>query len=689
MRPIEIMRFNLHVALAVLLHTHALAFTTTSNHIGVYTPLISKRSSTTTACDVEQTANVPLHQELASRPDIKVQESQVQQPIDEHSSVIYAARTVDDEEVCEGYIVKKLYESNAYEAHMSCDNVENVDQFIAVFHKLLVHYLSIEYELYEKERDDFSCGVRCSSQLKVLVDYDTVEKSMVNELERIGFPLPSEKSQSQSSDGLYINLEQYMPFLNEYAFKHRGTEQGNISLLVLQMMSKRRVAFDFEAYEHKVQQQDHQSIERRKSVIAHQKQVLPSSAIDQVMNVVDEIKSRKFLSMNPDSVDGLPSLHLNLISNGKPMFDEADIVNDSDSTEDTFSQCISKMVDILHPHLYDDLLPSVRKLTNSSTIEISDVFIRNYGKMDEDESNNRYGLSSHYDVTAYATFVITLDSTACTGRNGLYSILPTNLGDATGHAALRKFFPLDKGDGVVHTYNVLHGVDVDPELNQVRTSLIVWFVDTGKANDESDQDSANRPPWLANPTDDVDEFVAGLIPVTESTVEEDGNMMLRSASKGNIFAMTSLAQMCDDGLVPESQYNVILKELAKQDGYNPFLQIHQTDGKMSCERLSSALWYQAGIYGGHRSAQASLADELMHQYMSTKDKLLNSTEQEDILLSASVLFAMSLTQGYDCKETLGRIMDIECGRLASAGIDIPLSFASPVVQVLLMFMEDR
>ena len=85
--------------------------------------------------------------------------------------------------------MKKLYESNTYEAHMSCDNVENVDQFIAVFHKLLVHYLSIEYELYEKERYDFSCGVRCSSQLKVVVYYDTVEKSMVNELERIGFLL--------------------------------------------------------------------------------------------------------------------------------------------------------------------------------------------------------------------------------------------------------------------------------------------------------------------------------------------------------------------------------------------------------------------------------------------------------------------------------------------------------------------
>ena len=74
--------------------------------------------------------------------------------------------------------------------------------------------------------------------------------------------------------------------------------------------------------------------------------------------------------------------------------------------------------------------------------------------MNEDESiATRYGLSTHYDVTAYATCVMTLDSTASTGRNGLYTILPTEgMGSSSSHAALRTFFPLETGDGVVQMY---------------------------------------------------------------------------------------------------------------------------------------------------------------------------------------------------------------------------------------------
>jgi hypothetical protein len=40
------------------------------------------------------------------------------------------------------------------------------------------------------------------------------------------------------------------------------------------------------------------------------------------------------------------------------------------------------MVDILHPTLYDMLLPAVWQLTNSTTLELSDIFIRNYGVME-------------------------------------------------------------------------------------------------------------------------------------------------------------------------------------------------------------------------------------------------------------------------------------------------------------------
>ena len=423
-------------------------------------------------------------------------------------------------------------------------------------------------------------------------------------------------------------------------------------------------------------------MEGQRTVVSRQKEILPSPVIDEVMGIVEEIKSRQWLSTNPDSVDGLPSLHLNLITDGKPLFDEADH-NDGDAI--TFALCISKMVSVLRPHLYGHLLPSVRELTNSSTVEISDVFIRNYGKMehlaDQDDSATRYGLSAHYDVTASSTCVVTLDSSAATGRNGLYTILPTPGVGATSHTALRKFFPLQRGDGVVHTFNVLHGVDVDPKLDRSRTSLIVWFTD-GISEDKN-----ISQPWLLNPTDDVTEFVLGL--ASESAAEGDRNhMMLKnavdqfalyisSASRGNIFAMTSLAQMCIDDLIPESRYGHILNILVGRAKQNPFL---PPDGNTSVKKL---VWYHAAIHGGHMVAQISLADELMCQYMKVKDDL-STAEQESLLSIAAFLFTVASVQGYDATLPLARLTDVECHRLNGIGIAPPSEefFASPVIKIL-------
>ncbi|KAL7531296.1 hypothetical protein ACHAXR_003963, partial [Thalassiosira sp. AJA248-18] len=617
---------------------------------------------------------------IALQPEINVQEAPMNQQLDENSSVILAARIVEGEE-CEGYLVQKL-DGNKFEAHMSCGNdVTDVDKFTAVFHKLLLQYLSIEFELYEKERDGGRCnGDKYSSQLRALVMDSGMEKSLSGQLEQIGFPMPSSIEPHQN-DGYEINLAKYIPYLNEFAFRHRGTEQGNTALLVLKMLSQRRVSLDFDdhtMHQHPVSSRDHLTIEqsgRRRNVISYQKQILPYSAVEEVIDVVEEIKSRKWLSDNPDSVDGLPSLHLNLITNGKPLFEKTDDDRTGSDTT-TFPQCISKMVDILHPHLYDNLLPSVRKVTNSSTVEISDVFIRNYGRIDDEESaTTRYGLSSHYDVTAYATCVVTLDSTASTGRNGLYTILPTPGVGAASHAGLRKFFPLGEGDGVVHTYDVLHGVDVDPGLNRSRTSLIIWFTD----GEDEDDHNVNQP-WLLNPADDIGEFVLGV--ALESAVEENEchmvlknnsvdkySMYLSSATGGNIFAMTSLAQMCYDDLVPGTQFEKISNVLASRDECNPFL---STSGDVSLGKneLAKALWYHAAIQGGHRVAQVSLADDIMAQYMRQKDDM-EPTEKESMLLMASALFTMALVQGYDSKESLKRLMNVECDRLNRMGIEIP------------------
>lgn len=106
------------------------------------------------------------------------------------------------------------------------------------------------------------------------------------------------------------------------------------------------------------------------------------------------------------------------------------------------------------------------------------------------------------------------------------------------------------------------------------------------------------------PSDDTGEFVLGL--VSDSRVEEDDetHMMLKnavdqytlylsSAKRGNIFAMTSLVNMCDDDRVPVSQYEKILNILAsssRDDYLNPFLLSLNDDGNSqhSCKNFATA-----------------------------------------------------------------------------------------------------
>eukprot|EP00956_Cyclotella_meneghiniana_P043415 scaffold269006_cov113-Cyclotella_meneghiniana.AAC.1 len=390
--------------------------------------------------------------------------------------------------------------------------------------------------------------------------------------------------------------------------------------------------------------------------------------------------------MNPDSVDGLPSLHLNLISNGEPLFDVTTLHdNDENEKEDTtstlsssFAECISQLTEILQPHLYNNLLPFVQNLLDSSSVTVSDVFIRNYGSSDIDTTSNvpaRYTLSPHYDITALATCVIALDSTASTGRNGLYIIPPCNNnknngGIATNNAALRRFFPLNLGDGVVHTFDVLHGVDVDSELNRCRTSLIVWFGHDSRnttTNTTATTADTDNYSWLDGRNDDISQFVMGLVLEEDDVSKECLDRYIASASQGNVFAITALAQLCSEGKVPDT----LLERIECLIPCNSFHPNKRGGGHtLCCQDLANALWYHASIYGSNPVAQNGLARSLMKQYASSENEL-SREEQEHILLITSVLFTMAYNNHHkDSLEALEKIMSIECQRLHDDGVEI-------------------
>jgi len=241
----------------------------------------------------------------------------------------------------------------------------------------------------------------------------------------------------------------------EEAIQYRRQPKGLAALAKLGEHCSLRTPYDF----------DSNRGQKNDTVLALQKGLIPATVTEEFLSQVRLMEQNGWLSTNPDSVDGLPSLHLNLVSGGKPIFDG------NDESLDDFQRGIEKLLSIVEPHIYNKLLPNVQKLTKDPSVRVSDVFLRRYGDDIGEEGTSRNGISAHYDVFSKVTSVIAMDDTAADGTNGLYTTELSDNGSTSNHASLRRFFPLERGDGVVHTWDVLHGVDVVP--NSDRTSLIV------------------------------------------------------------------------------------------------------------------------------------------------------------------------------------------------------------------------
>ena len=608
--------------------------------------------------------------------NIYVEESRLNQAIDHETTIIFAVRTIGVEESnfsCEGYLTQN---GSNYELHLSITVLDRIhfdsenseaamDQFATVFHRILLQYLAVEQIAYEHERDGLHF---VDTSLKIIL-LDDMESELLMQLVSIGI------GDVKHNSNIGFQLQNYLPFLNDFIFRNRGTDQGNTALDVLKMLCQRRVPFTFS--NDTTLASSNSSNNNKQTVISLQKNVLPTFIVESAMNIINEIKSRQLLSSNPDSVDGLPSLHLNLISEGKPLIDKSGS-NNGRYIDPFFAQCTAQLTELFQPYLYSKLLPSVQSLLDSPTVEILDVFIRNYGCSEDtnNEQPTRYTLSAHYDITAYATCVITLDSISSMGKNGLYTIPPSEKG-STNNAALRQFFPLDKGDGVVHTFDILHGVDIDPDLKQSRTSLIIWF----RSSSENNGGNTSQP-WLEGLTDGISQYVSGMALEEEDSLSLEAlNMYISSATQGNVFATASLANLCSNDKIPASEYERISCLIPK----NVFFPSLNEGNSTSCKDLANALFYNAAIDGGNPMSQHGLALSLMISYASEEDQL-SQGEKENLLLMASVLFTMAYNNHYqDSLELLEKLMSEECKRLHEMGIDIPSPefFSSPVIQVLL------
>ena len=285
-----------------------------------------------------------------------------------------------------------------------------------------------------------------------------------------------------------------------------GTDHGNLLLQILKLLSashqRHPLPFSLDGKDRPGRMSDSTAQrENSNKTVDFYKSLLPPSIIKKVKGLVDTLYNNGNFSTEPDSVDGVPSVHLSLMSNGRYIKTSSTLSDAYDSREsDKLLHNPSEELDILlTPILQEQLLPAAKRFMKSTTLQISDVFIRRYGEQEiesfpdetafdrtsskaKDESNIRYSIPAHFDVFSAATAVVALDDAAQFGDAGLYTLFSGDpeRGNGSSHISLRRYFALDEGDAVLHSIEVQHGVEVP--ISTQRTSLIVWFVDSGRSS---------------------------------------------------------------------------------------------------------------------------------------------------------------------------------------------------------------
>ena len=408
--------------------------------------------------------------------------------------------------------------------------------------------------------------------------------------------------------------------------------------------------------------------------ISYQPSILPSTIVQKLNEIMIQIKQNGWLSTNPDSVDSLPSLHLNIISDGHLIFQSED--------ENEYPKLIRQMHTLLEPYLIDTLLPQAQQKLADENIQISDVFIRSYGQNvipdnDDECGSTRFGLSEHYDITAAATCVMALDDVASHGTSGLYTIVDNEC----THKALKQFFPIQAGDGVIHTWDILHGVDIDP--SHQRTSLIVWFTKTNSTKSKRNE-SDDVPYWLRsqnnNDNDVIQKFVLALSKEQQQHPQDEIiDLIIESASLGNNFALTRLGTLLMDQvdnhdsihyddeselMKMNSKHIEACHSLVNLLGNNGYQELsdRETNNKMDWEKnvmiqrkIAIALLKEASLRGS-AIAQVSYADALMEEYFM---EYQTDKRKEELMMDAAILLTLASQQDYKpARESIQRLSSL-------------------------------
>ena len=495
-----------------------------------------------------------------------------------------------------------------------------------------------------------------------------------------------------------------------------GTDHGNLMIDILKLLSashqRHPLPFSLDGKDRPGRMSDI-STQRDGSMktVDFYKSLLPSPIANKVNRLVDVLYNDGYFSTEPDSVDGFASIHLSLMTNGRyiDISPVSKYAYGSREDDKLIHNPSKELETILRPILEEKLLPAAKTFMNSTTLQISDVFIRRYGMQatksipdltdfnttssnENEESNIRYNIPAHFDVFSAATAVVALDDAAKFGDAGLYTLFSGDpeRGNGSSHISLRRYFALDEGDTVLHSVEVQHGVEV-PRYTK-RTSLIVWFVDSGDSGEneslkqkENDDDyfaeEANIEASLLHLCAKLDDnrmnhilnfiLASSLESMTtyypEIATNSRNSLLTRhhahdfyidSMAKGNSHAFCRLGSLCKNNEVTPTRIFRIISLLeergslycrsdtlspeviwgrnidADYNGCNSLSFVEDGDD-IESDTLAKILWFEAAK-SGNPLAQTTLA----HDILDTTE-----TPSANMILYASVLLGLAAQQG--------------------------------------------
>jgi len=350
-----------------------------------------------------------------SNAAVQLEEKEIETTLDDGSKVLFVVQACCGcaESFCQGVLAEPvatahdgLSRREAVITPLSGPDTETdavqdalvMEGAVRVLDSLLLQHLILE------RRDDTSG----TAELGVRIDSSNSDGA---ELLKQAVQMRGYVPSKDDDDGAFsIEYGKIVRAYSELAMSERGTELGLTALEILGLLSCRRIPYQFSP-------DASATSPHTRNVVAVQRDLLPKEVTSNILDIMADIEAKGWLSTNLDSVDNLPSLHLNLVSGGEPIFRG----NGDDASTTTFEGSVMALWLLVKPYLENKLLPRVREIMGSPTVELSEVFIRRYGEdiQPDHDTATRYGISAHFDITASTTSVIALDDVAAEGKSGL------------------------------------------------------------------------------------------------------------------------------------------------------------------------------------------------------------------------------------------------------------------------------